>query len=363
MAGTRAHRRLLVVAGLLALVTACGDQTPGPTAVPSTPTPTATPATSGSGPASTLKPMLHGLIDRDGPAAAAFSGVVSNFVVNVHWSDIQPAPGPLVSNNAIDRAIVVARQMNATSGHASVGIKIRFYAGVDAPNWVKQLAGGPVQVVSGSLTGTVGRFWTDAFGAAYTDVWTRMAQKYDSVPEIREITVSRCMTFYAETMIRDTEDAVTGQNLLNAGYTMAADKACITQEIDLGTVWLTTRIGVAFNPYQLVVPGIHISDEFYTEQVMQHCRSQLGAQCVLENNSIRFPLQAGLYQQMYAALIRLGAPLSFQTAALSRVGDLTQTLNWAVTVGANAVELPKGYTALPTATLASIAAALPASST
>jgi hypothetical protein len=62
-------------------------------------------------------------------------------------------------------------------------------------------------------------------------------------------------------------------------------------------------------------------------------------------------------------MIRLGAPLSFQTAALSRVGDLTQTLNWAVTVGANAVELPKGYTALPTATLASIAAALPASST
>jgi hypothetical protein len=344
---------------MFALV-ACGDQTP--TTVPSTPTPTPTPATAGPSPAANLKPMIHGLIDRDGPPAAAFRTVVTNFVANVRWSDLQPTPGPLVTNNAIDQAIAEARQMNAIPGHAPVGIKIRFYAGVYAPTWVKQLAGGPVEVESGNLTGTVGRFWTDAFGAAYTDVWTRLAQTYDSVPEIREITVSRCMTFYAETMIRDTEDAVTVQNLLSAGFSLVADKACISQEIDLGTVWHHTRVGVAFNPYQVVAAGIHASDELFTEQMMQHCRMQLGAQCVLENNSIRSPLLSGLYEQMYTVMVQFGAPLSFQTATLSRIGDLTQTLNWAVIVGANAVELPQGYTTLPAATLASVAAALPASS-
>jgi hypothetical protein len=359
MVGTRRARRLLVVAGAFALV-ACGDQTPTP--VSSTPTPTATPATVGPSPAANLKPMIHGLIDRDGPPAAAFRSVVTNFVANVKWSDLQPTPGPLATNNAIDQAIAEARQMNAIPGHAPVGIKIRLYAGVHAPAWVKQLAGGPVEVESGNLTGTVGRFWTDAFGAAYSDVWTRLAQTYDSAPEVREITVSRCMTFYAETMIRDTEDAVTVRNLLAAGFSLVADKACISQEIDLGTVWHHTRIGVAFNPYQVVAAGIHVSDELFTEQMMQHCRMQLGAQCVLENNSIRSPLLSGLYEQMYTAMVQFGAPLSFQTATLSRIGDLTQTLNWAVIVGANAVELPQGYTALPAATLASVAAALPASS-
>jgi hypothetical protein len=82
---------------------------------------------------------------------------------------------------------------------------------------------------------------------------------------------------------------------------------------------------------------------------------------VLENNSIRTPLQAGLYAQMYSTMIHLGAPLSFQTATLARVGDLTSTIAWAVSVGANAVELPKGYTSLPLSTLTALDAALPTS--
>jgi hypothetical protein len=60
-------------------------------------------------------------------------------------------------------------------------------------------------------------------------------------------------------------------------------------------------------------------------------------------------------------MILLGSPISFQTAALTRIGDLTTTLHWAVSVGANAAELPKGYSAVPAATLASIVAALPVS--
>jgi hypothetical protein len=355
--------RLLVVAALVTLVTACGDSHAlQPTVAPATPTPF--PTISGSPtPASDLKPAIHGLVDRDGPPSAAYQGVVNNFVVNVHWSDIQPQPGPLVGNNAIDQAITEARQMNTVTGQPPVGIKIRLYTGVYAPSWAKALGGGPVAVAAGSLTGTVGRFWTNAFGSAYADVWTRLAQKYDSVPEIREITVSRCMTFYAETLIRDTSDPTTGQNLINAGFSLDADRTCITQEIDLGSVWHKTRIGMAFNPYEDVVPGLHLTDEAFTEQMMQYCRTKLGPQCVLENNSIRFPPQAGMYALMYAAITRLGAPISFQTATLSRIGDLTETLNWAVTAGASAVELPAGYTALPVSTLGGLAAALPVSAT
>ncbi|PZR80542.1 MAG: hypothetical protein DLM65_07830 [Candidatus Aeolococcus gillhamiae] len=354
-------RGLLVVTGLLVALAGCDEQTPVLV--------TASPSRSSSTPASpqptlnsNLKPMLHGLIDRDGPPAAALRNVVTNFVVAVNWSDLQPTPGDIVANNAIDQAMTTARRMNAVAGQTPVGIKIRLYTGVYAPAWAKQLGGPPVAVTAGALTGTVGRFWTDAFGAAYADLWKRLAARYDSVPEIREVTVSRCMTFYAETMIRDVEDPSTVQNLLSAGFTINADKSCISQEIQLGTVWHSTRIGVAFNPYQLVVgAGVHASDEDFTEQMMHYCRVTLGPQCVLENNSIRFPLQPGLYQHMYEAMILLGSPISFQTAALTRIGDLTTTLQWAASVGANAVELPKGYNAVPAATLASVVAALPVS--
>ncbi|HSS37830.1 MAG TPA: hypothetical protein VLT58_03575, partial [Polyangia bacterium] len=240
----RSTRGLLVVTGLLLVLAGCDEQAP----VTVTPSPSRSSATASPQPTSRdLKPMLHGLIDREGPPATALRRVVTNFVVTVNWRDLQPTPGDIVANNAIDQAITTARRMNAVTGQPPVGVKIRLYAGVYAPAWAKQLGGPPVAVTAGALTGTVGRFWTDAFGAAYADLWQRLAAKYDSVPEIHEVTVSRCMTFYAETMIRDVEDPATVQNLLSAGFSITADKSCISQEIQLGTAWHTTRVGVAFN--------------------------------------------------------------------------------------------------------------------
>jgi hypothetical protein len=330
--------------GLAALIAGCGKSAhPSQTLpVPSSP---AASATSSPNQAD-LKPMIHGLIDRGGPPPAGFSGAVTAFVADANWSDLQPTPfGPLAANNVIDQAITTARQIGG-----GMAVKIRLYAGLSAPSWVKALSGGPVSVYSPAdhTTGTIGRFWTSDFGKAYDDLWSKLAAAYDAVPEIREITASRCMTVFAETFIRDTSDATTVSNLLAAGFSSTADQACITQEIDAGKVWRHTRIGVAFNPYQAILPGGGTGvDEVFTETMMQLCRTDLGAQCVLENNSIRWPPLGGAYAQMYAAMQRLGAPVSFQTAAAARVGDLAQTLSWAVSVGADAVELPSGYQSQP----------------
>ena len=91
---------------------------------------------------------------------------------------------------------------------------------------------------------------------------------------------------------------------------------------------------MAFNPYEDVVPGVHLTTEHHRgdDAVLQPSSAR---NACLENNSIRFP-QAGMYALMYTAITRLGAPISFQTATLSRIGDLTETLNWAVTDGASA---------------------------
>jgi hypothetical protein len=330
--------RIRGVIGVAFVIAACGTASPGPS-TSETPAPSATAAP-------VLKPMLQGLIDRTGPPPRSLASAVTAFVVNVTWAQLQPiASGPLAADNPIDAAITAARAFPG-----DMGVKIRLLTGVDAPAWAKQLDGGPVSVYSAldHVGGTIGRFWTADFGRAYNDLWDKLAAKYDAAPEIREVTASRCMTVFAETFLRDTSDPNTVSSLLAAGFSTAADHTCIAQEIAAGTAWKHTRIGVAFNPYQEILAGGTVrTDEAFTASMMQYCRTALGPQCVLENNSIRWPPLDNAYTDMYASMQELGVPISFQTATLARVGDLAQTLSWAVTSGADAVELPQGYESTP----------------
>jgi hypothetical protein len=149
------------------------------------------------------------------------------------------------------------------------------------------------------------------------------------------------------------------KSLLAAGFSIAADQTCIAQEIAAGSAWKHTRIGVAFNPYQEILAGGGVrTNEAFTDSMMRYCRTTLGPQCVLENNSIRWPPLDNAYTDMYAAMQGLGAPISFQTATLSRIGDLAQTLSWAVTTGADAVELPQRYESTPLQNLTAAAGLL-----
>ena len=341
-------RRAALLAAAL-LLAACGGSpspaaTPTPSASPS-PTPTPTPT------APALKPPLAGLLTRDGPPPAAYLQVMGGYVVNVHWADLQAvSEGPLAPGNPIDQAIAQVRQLDPSG---RLGLRVRLFAGIWAPAWAKSIGGAPVPVrdPTTGATGTIGRFWTTAFGAAYLDLETKLAALYDEVPEVREITVSRCTTVYAEPFIRDTGDAATVAALQAAGFTTAADHACLEDELSAHRVWVHTRSDLSFNPYQIVGGGAHDrNDESFTEQVMGDCRDMLGARCVLENNSLRTP---PLYTSMYAAMQAKGPPLTFQTATLDKVGDLGQTLDYAVALGAGSVELPGGFdTANPPEVLA-----------
>jgi hypothetical protein len=332
------------------LVAACAPQ-PSPQ-VTSSPTPSVQPTLQ---PAS-LKPVLAGLLDRNGPPPAAYLPVMGGFVVNVNWADIQTASGaPIASNNAIDQAISTLHQIDPSG---RMGLKVRLFAGIYAPDWAKSLGGAPLVVadpVTGA-SGTVGRFWNDDFGAAYADLQTKLAAKYDSAPEIREITISRCTTVYAEPFIRDARDPAAVSALLGAGFTVDADHRCHAEEILAHQVWTHTRSDLSFNPYQ-VLGGSTRTDEAFTEQMMSFCRSSLGARCVLANNSLRTPLQ---FPAMYAAIQALGPPIAFQTAVLAKVGSLGATIQAAISLGASSVELPAGYQSIPASTLNPFASGLAA---
>jgi len=342
--------RFVVVGAItaIAVLTGCGGSSnPFPTP---TPTPSGGPTESPSPSPSPrdLKPVLRGLLDRGGLPPASYLSALAGYVVNVHWSQLQPTSGAgIADDNPIDQAISQVRSLNATY-HTHLGLKLRIFAGVWAPDWVKSLGGSPIPVVNpqGGQTGTVGRFWTDAFGQAYDQLETLLAAKYDQVLEVREVTISRCTTFYDEPFIRDASDPSTVSALIAAGYTAEADENCQRQEIDAATVWQHTHSDLSFNPYQVINPdGSTSADPDFTDLMMSYCRQVLGPACVLENNSLRVPPQPA-YEEMYAEMQSLGQPIAFQTAAESRVGNLQSTLEYAVTLGANSVELPGDYEAI-----------------
>ena len=101
-----------------ALLTGCGG------ASNPFPTPSSTPPPQGSASPSPhvldLKPVIGGLLDRNGPPPPSYLSSLAGFVVNVYWMDLQPVSGAtLAADNAIDQAITEVRSLNATVSHAS----------------------------------------------------------------------------------------------------------------------------------------------------------------------------------------------------------------------------------------------------
>src|SRR5438445_673179 len=118
------------------------------------------------------------------------------------------------------------------------------------------------------------------------------------------------------------------------GFGFDGDHKSHREQIDGHKVWAQTHADVDFSPYQNIErKGVNSVDEGFTESMMDYCRTTLGARCVLENNSIRTPVQAN-YAAMYDRIKQMGPPISFQTANPNKIGDLLTTLMWAAQQGA-----------------------------
>lgn len=342
-----------------------GSSVPGnlhTTVTPHAPVVTSPSAGTGSGSTGStstagLKAPLRGLLDRHHAPSTSYKSVISGFVVPVSWASLQPTQGgPIVHPNAIDNAIKIA----AANGQ---GIKLRVEAGLDAPAWAKTLDGPAVtmkytaatKAKTGTVAGTVGRFWTAKFAAAYQDLQTKLAAAYDNVPQVRETDITRCQTIFAETYLRDTMDRNNAKALVAAGFTRGLDDVCHNQQILAHQVWKHTLSDVAFNPYTAIAPDGSVKlDLAYTLSQMDYCRQVLGARCVLSNHSLADKrITNKNYSTIYAKMRALSSsgPFNFQTATAEKIGSFEKVLSWAGSVGAASVELPTGYTSWSMATL------------
>jgi hypothetical protein len=309
-----------------------------------------------------LKEPVRGLLDRQGPAPAAYQSVVNAFVIRVPWATLQPAREPGTNHGgALDPAAITAAL--ALPRAAGKPVRLRVTAGTEAPEWAKRLGGHkPMDwYADGALLGTIGRFWTPEFDTAYRNLQERLAALYDSDPRIREVVVARCTTEFAEPYTRQTNQlALNRPALEEAEYTSAADDRCHQEEIQAHQVWQRTRSYLALNPYQRINESTWTGtvDLPFTKDMIGYCRQILGARCVLGNNSLD-PDRPAVYQQMYEHIAAQGGPIAYQTATAAKVCESQNpqtpcpparwnaVLDMALDYGAGAVELPaaaNGYT-------------------
>lgn len=278
----------------------------------------------------TLKPPLIGFLDE---AAVPQYDWMLGYVVDLDWVDLQAtAHGPIIQNSRLLNAIQSVRAFNAAhSSQPPRGLKLRTGAAAGAPADVKSIGGGPYKVtdpVPPVVSAEVGEFWVAAYQSAYTDFQTKLAAWLDPIPEVREVTMGLPALIYEEPFLRYSTNV-----LAKGHWNVTVDQKSFTAMLQAHTAWKTTRQDLAYNPYS--APG---GDPNWTQTFLSTARAMFGAQLVNGNNSIE---ASSVNSAMYQAIESAGPPIYFQLAGAKKRGDPAKAFDFAVSHGANSVEIFK----------------------
>jgi len=280
----------------------------------------------------------------------AKAGIFGGIVIIATWKQLQPTPSSEVADNdAIDRALADVRAYNAANPGKPLAVKLRVWGGIMAPEWAMHLGGsGPIHVVHNGKPRTLGHFWTPAYRHAWARLQEKLAAKYDSVPLIREVSVTQCMSFTAEPFFLPTEPTVKNP-LLAAGYHDAAHKQCLENAVADYAPWKASRLVLSLNPfYGLRGKG----DPAFTEQVMHKCRQEVGRRCVFDNHDLDVDPPKTLLP-IYAAMRKMGPEIEFQTLH-ETPKNFEGTIRKGVSLGASSIELWQDYQGFPLVPAASL---------
>ncbi|MEC4728525.1 hypothetical protein HWQ46_23665 [Shewanella sp. D64] len=223
---------------------------------------------------------------------------VDGIVVQVEWNALQPdapvAPGQkaVLDSSWIDAAIDDVETWNDVPGNNKLGIKLRVFAGIYTPQWVKNEAGSSTLDFKGSnFDGDFPHFWKSAFKTRYKELHQLLAAKYDSEPLIKEIAISACMIKNAD-MHRARSEYQNINILVDAGLTWQKDRNCQTWQITaVAGKWDNTRVSVArphFRKFKKMTSPPLKKDWPLSKSTMQSmvetCR--LESNCIIGNNSL-----------------------------------------------------------------------------
>ncbi len=294
---------------------------------------------SGGDPDNTLEPLN------------AKPGIFGGLVVVSTWRQMQPVPnGEIPADNPVDKAMAEVRAYNARNPQKPLAVRLRIWAGFEAPLWAMEQGGPPIAAVHNNKHRQVGRFWSPAYRKAWRDFQDKLAAKYDGFPLIREVAMTSCMSFTAEPFFSTSEDSVQ-MPIREAGFNEDDYRQCLRNGIADYAACKRTRIVLSVNPLRTALNQGQ-GDAAFTEQVMRDCRKTLAVRCVLDNHDLSTQLAKPLIP-IYALMKQLGPEIAFQTAN-ETPPDFEGTIRMGISYGATAIELwqdYKGFPLVPDATL------------
>jgi hypothetical protein len=326
-----------------------------------------------------IKSAIVGLISTGSPDNTLelnplnnYKGIFGGLVVQAYWRDLQPNSSSDFDTTVIDGALAVVGTYNAAAAllpppnNRQIGVRLRVFAGCtdgisDAPAWAMSLDGNPITInayyAGAPETCTTGRFWdpTSRYAAAWKQLQTQLATKYDTNSLIQEVAVTSCTSFSAEPFFLPYSDAgdTTTTVLQAAGYNDASYQQCLENAVDDYAPWQTTRLEFTFNPFNGLTSPPQ-GDVAFSERVMRGCRQTAGQRCILSNHDLDTnPPTPGGILPLYALMRKLGPNITFQTY-LVNPNDFEGTLRKGISLGAGSIEVwqePAGFEAQSNATL------------
>jgi hypothetical protein len=330
-----------------------------------------------------LKPMITGLVLRSQHG----NNVRNNFdspqdgidasVLQVEWRLIQPTQTGALNYAFIDNAATEVKAWNLAHPDSHFAIILRVFAGVYAPEWAKTLNNfvkipakfriDPANPNAPPLAlEYLGPFWRDDYINAWNDLQEQLALRYDTVPEIRYVSVATQMIHHTETMRRMQD---TNPNILlgmsDRGWTVTRDSVCLREQlISAAKYWKHTRLDMTFNRY-LKLSGISNNtlqgdyDDPYAGDYIAFATKLLGPRLVMGNHSLNLSrvntlaytlpnaIDYYLYNQKMATN---GVPFYFQTDVINSAinGDqvgpyLPMLMEYGAKLGAQYIELPPNW--------------------
>ncbi len=318
-----------------------------------------------------LRPRQYctGLMPRNSGAVEFFNPYIGSFVHELKWNEWQPFNGTGLDATKVAQTEAILDWAEANGKR----VRFRFFAGLYAPTWATAVAGAMdwyeyKKDVGETFKGIIPKWWDSSYRAVYNDWMDLLIAQFADHPALAEVTNSRCMTVFAETMNRQWGSDHNVQTAYDNGYTVAVDMNDQKQAYIDMRAWGEAGVATysAFNPWQepknletTQLGGVKVNPAG-TYDLLNYFRSALGRCGVWANNSIcspitiRGPRYADMWGYMSAYALNpypFHMPTGYQTVNTNvmtqMAGNVADTATMLLSMGAMSMEVPEGWLSNP----------------
>jgi hypothetical protein len=245
--------------------------------------------------------------------------IYSGVVVRATWGELEPQRG-VFNFSSIQNALYAIENYNSMHPNHKLGAKLRISATINTPDWVLNLANGPVEVIiNQTISYNIGLFWTTEYRLAWKELQEELAEVYDTNLLIQEVCISSPAMATDEPFVTifNTE---TIQNLQQKGFTDNAFKIALEGTLDDYSCWEHTLIDFSFNTYREIDTGIPVNDDNFAIDLMRAFKNRYAERAILSNHGLQENLTSGAIP-IYQTFQELGGAIATQTKAPDNLTD------------------------------------------